>query len=199
MAGSRKDVRLRLRNAALELYADRGFERTTTAEVALLAGVTERTYFRHFADKREVVFDGEAALRASFAVAVAEAPDLAPLEVLRHAFSSLASRVEDDRDLQARQHRVIAATPELREREATKAAHLTQTVADALERRGTPEPLASLAATCGIGVLTRARREWLAGSPRSFAAHLAAAFDDLDLLLHLPPAPRSRSRSPVAP
>lgn len=184
MAGSRKNVRLRLRTAALELYADRGFDRTTTAEVAALAGVTERTYFRHFADKREVIFDGEVALQASFAGAVADAPDLAPMEVLRHAFSSLASRAEGDRDLQARQHRVIAAAPQLRERAAIKAAHLEEAVTAALEQRGTPEPMASLAASCGLAVLSRARREWLAGSPRSFAALLAEAFDDLDQLCH---------------
>lgn len=195
MAGSRKDVRGRLRTAALQLYAERGFDRTTTAEVAALAGVTERTYFRHFPDKREVVFDGEAALRASMTGAVASAPDLSPLGVLRHAFASLASRGEDDRDAQARQHRVITATPELRERAAAKAAHLTEAVTDALERRGTPRPLASLAAACGIEVLTRARHEWLDGSPRSFAALLSEAFDDLDLLVRgsaqdaPPPAP----------
>ena len=176
-------MRLRLRTAALELYAERGFDRTTTAEVATLAGVTERTYFRHFPDKREVIFDGEAALQAAMTGAVAGAPDLSPLGVLRHAFLSLASSVEDDRDLQARQHRVITATPELRERAATKAAHLTEAVTDALERRGTPRPLASLAAACGIEVLSRARHEWLEGSSRSFAALLAGAFDDLDLLL----------------
>lgn len=182
MAGSRKDVRERLRNAALELYSDRGFDRTTTAEVATRAGVTERTYFRHFPDKREVIFDGEAALQASFACAVAEAPDLAPMELLHHAFLSLALRAEGDRDLQARQHRVIASAPELQERGAMKAAHLADVVADALEQRGTPRSLASLAASCGIAALTRARREWLSGSPRSFAALLAEAFDDLDLL-----------------
>jgi len=175
-------VRERLRNAALELYSDRGFERTTTAEVASRAGVTERTYFRHFPDKREVIFDGEAALQASFAGAVAEAPDLAPMRLLRYAFTSLAVRVEGDRDLQARQHRVIAAAPELQERAATKAAHLAQVVADALTARGSPAPVASLAAGCGTAALNRARREWLVGSPQSFAALVGDAFDDLELL-----------------
>lgn len=192
MAGSRKDVRGRLRAAALELYADRGYDRTTTADVAARAGVTERTYFRHFPDKREVVFDGEAALLASMTGAVADAPDLPPLEVLRHAFSSLALRAEDERDLQARQHRVIVATPELRERAAFKADHLAEAVSGSLERRGTPRPVASLAAACGIGALTRARREWLDGSPRSFAALLTTAFDDLDLLVPSGAAERGR-------
>jgi len=182
VGGSRKDVRLRLRNAALELYAERGFDRTTAAEVAVLAGVTERTYFRHFPDKREVLFGGEAELEVSLSDAVASAPELAPLAVLRHAFLSLVPQFESDRDLNGRRDRVVSATPDLRERGYTKLAHLSEAVADALERRGTPRPLASLAASCGIEVLSRVRREWLAGSPRSYAALLTDAFADLDLL-----------------
>lgn len=184
MPRSGDEARSRLQRAALDLFGEQGYDKTATAQIAARAGVTERTYFRHFADKREVIFDGEVALQASFAGAVADAPDLAPMEVLRHAFSSLASRAEGDRDLQARQHRVIAAAPQLRERAAIKAAHLEEAVTAALEQRGTPEPMASLAASCGLAVLSRARREWLAGSPRSFAALLAEAFDDLDQLCH---------------
>lgn len=183
MVGSRKDVRLRLRNAALELYADRGYDRTTTAQVAVRAGVTERTYFRHFPDKREVIFDGEAALLSSLDDAVAAAPDLPPLAVLRHAFVSLVPFLESDRDLQQRQERVISSAPELRERGATKLAHLTEGLTGSLQRRGVPRPVASLAAVCGIGVLTRVRYEWLAGSAVGQATLLDAAFDDLDLVV----------------
>src|SRR5690242_1585176 len=116
MAGSRKDVRLRLQNAALELYAQHGFDRTTAAEVAARAGVTERTYFRHFTDKREVLFDGEEALQRSLADAVANAPELPPIPTLLHAFLSVTTLFENDRTLQVRRHHVVAATPALRER-----------------------------------------------------------------------------------
>ena len=183
MAGSRKDVRLRLQNAALALYDERGFDRTTAAEVASLAGVTERTYFRHFPDKREVLFDGEAALQTSMIEAVAAAPELEPLAVLHHAFLSLVPQFESDRAPQQRRHRVISATPELRERGSMKLARLTEVVAGALERREVPPPLAFLAAACGIGVLSRVRHEWLAGSPHSYPVLLADAFADLDLLV----------------
>jgi AcrR family transcriptional regulator len=179
----RKDVRRRLQNAALQLYAERGFDSTTTAEVATLAGVTERTYFRHFPDKREVLFDGQAALDTALVDAVASAPDLAPLAVLRHAFLALVPLFESDRALQQRRHSVISRTPELRERGATKLAHLTEVMASVLERRDVPPALAFLAAACGIGVLNRVRREWLAGSPHSYPALLTSAFADLDLLL----------------
>jgi len=177
-------VRRRLRDAALELYGEHGFDRTTAAEVAARAGFTERTYFRHFADKREVVFDGEAALREAMTDAVASAPDLPPLGVLRAAFLSVASGAEEDRERQVHQHRVICSAPDLQERAATKAASITRAVAEALERRGVPRGLASLAAACGGEVLQRARQEWLAGSPDSLAVLVATGFADLDLLLH---------------
>ena len=57
------DARGRLVKAAMELYGERGFEQTTVAEIAERAGLTERTFFRHFADKREVLFAGAGALR----------------------------------------------------------------------------------------------------------------------------------------
>ena len=183
MAGSRKDVRLRLQNAALELYAERGFDRTTAAEIAALAGVTERTYFRHFPDKREVLFDGEAVMQTSLVDAVANAPELQPLPTLLHAFLSVVPRFESDRALKERRHRVISATPELRERELMKMAHLTDAIRSALEQRDVPRTFASLAATCGIGVLTRVRLEWLAGTPRDYPSLLNDAFGDLNLLL----------------
>ena len=169
MAGSRKDVRLRLQRAALELYAERGFDRTTAADIAALAGVTERTYFRHFPDKREVLFDGEAVLRAALVDAVSNAPaGLPPLPTLMAAFL---------------RHRIVSVTPELQERESMKLTHLTEAITEALERRATPPGPASLAAACGTAVLTRARLQWLEGSPRDYAALLTDAFTELGLLV----------------
>jgi len=183
MAGSRKGVRQRLQNAALGLYAERGFEQTTAAEVAALAGVTERTYFRHFPDKREVLFDGEAEMQASIVEAVASAPDLPPLPMLLHAFLSVVPRFESDRALKQRRHRVISATPELREREAMKMTHLTDAIANTLQARDTPWRLASLAATCGVGALIRVRLEWLEGAPGNYSILLTDAFGDLQQLV----------------
>ncbi len=87
MPRSGEQVRLRLQQAALELYRERGYDSTTTAQIADRAGVTERTFFRHFPDKREVLFDGEATLGLDLERGVAEAPDgLGPLTILFHAF-----------------------------------------------------------------------------------------------------------------
>jgi AcrR family transcriptional regulator len=184
MGGSRKGVRQRLQHAALELYAERGFERTTAADIAALAGVTERTYFRHFPDKREVLFDGEAALAASLADAVLTAPPgLPPLSTLLAAFLSAAAIFERDWALKERRYRIVAATPELHERELSKWAHLTEALASALEQRGVRPSVASLAAGCGTAVLSRARLEWLAGSQRGYPALLNDAFAELGLLI----------------
>jgi AcrR family transcriptional regulator len=184
MAGSRKDVRLRLQRAALELYAERGFDRTTAADIAARAGVTERTYFRHFPDKREVLFEGEAALRAALVDAVSGAPaSLPPLPALREAFLSVAVMFERDRADKELRHRIISSTPELQERELMKSAHLTEAITEALERRAAPPGLASLAAVCGTAALNRARLQWLAGSPRDYATLLTDAFADLGLLV----------------
>jgi len=179
-------VRPRLQRAALELFSERGFDRTTAAEIAALANVTERTYFRHFPDKREVLFDGEAAMQRSLADAVANTPArLAPLPMLLQAFLSVVPMFESDRELKERRHRVISATPELQERELTKLAHLTDAIGTALEHRDVPPHIASLAATCGIAVLTRVRLEWLAGDTRDYPALLADAFADLASLFDL--------------
>ena len=184
MAGSRKDVRLRLQRAALELYAEHGFDRTTAADIAALAGVTERTYFRHFPDKREVLFDGEAAMRTSLVDAVSNAPTgLPPLPTLREAFLSAVPMFERDRADKELRHRIISSTPELQERGLLKVARLTDAITEALEQRAAPEGLASLAATCGTAVLTRVRLQWLAGSQSDYATLLTDAFTELESLV----------------
>lgn len=184
MVGSRKDVRERLQHAALELYAERGFDRTTAADIAALAGVTERTYFRHFPDKREVLFDGEAALRTSLVDAVLNAPaGLPPLRTLLEAFLSAVPIFKCDRALRERRHSIISSTPELQERQLSKLAYLTEGLADALEQREVPQSVASLAAVCGTALLGRARLQWLAGSQRDYPTLLTDAFAELSMLI----------------
>jgi AcrR family transcriptional regulator len=184
MAGSRKDVRPRLERAALELYAERGFDRTTAADIAARADVTERTYFRHFPDKREVLFDGEAALRAALADAVLEAPAvLPPLPALQEAFASLVPLFEGDRAAKELRHRIISSTPELQERQQMKLAGLTAALTEALVKRGAPPGMAALAAACGTAVLTRARLQWLGGSQAGYSTLLTDAFTELGSLV----------------
>jgi AcrR family transcriptional regulator len=154
-------ARARLREAALELYLERGYEQTTTAQIAARAGVTERTYFRHFADKREVLFDGEAELRAILVDAIATAPDgSAPLPTLVRAFVAAVPLLVANRPVAQRRAQVIAVTPALQERAYAKTAALIDTLANALAERGIAPPTARLAALVGMAVFDRASRLW---------------------------------------
>ncbi|MBF6300533.1 TetR family transcriptional regulator [Nocardia amamiensis] len=155
------NARGRLELAALELYTQRGFEQTTVAEIAKRAGLTERTFFRHFADKREVLFPGGTALQDVLVDAVARAPDAAaPIEATAAAVEAAGAVLEERRDFSRQRQAVIDANTELRERELIKLASLAAAVAGALRERGVAEPAAHLAAETGIAVLRVAFRRW---------------------------------------
>lgn len=155
------DARGRLERAALELYVERGFDQTTVAEIATRAGLTERTFFRHFADKREVLFAGSAILRELLTDAVGKAPaDTAPIDAVAAALRASAGVFEDRRENVLRRQSVIDANPELRERELIKLATLASDIAGALRRRGVPDPAAALAAEAGMAVFKIAFERW---------------------------------------
>lgn len=196
MPRSGAEARRRLQQAALELYRERGFDQTTTAEIAARAGVNERTFFRHFPDKREVLFDGEADLRAALTRAVAEAPeDLQPLEVLLQAFRKAGRILEENRPFSEPRLAIIAVTPALRERDLAKAASLTEAVAEALRGRGVPDRLAGLAAQTGWAAFHHAAQAWIDDPSRSLDAHLRQAFDDLRALSATASPTRAQPRS----
>lgn len=183
------EARRRLQQAALELYRERGFDRTTTAEIAARAGLNERTFFRHFPDKREVLFDGESDLRAALTEAVAEAPDgLQPLDLILHAFRKVEHILEGNRPFAEPRLRVIAETPALRERDLAKAASMAEAVAEALRRRGVADRLAGLAAHTGWAAFHHAAQAWIDDSTQSLDAYLLQAFDDLRALSLTTPA-----------
>ncbi|MHB1510952.1 MAG: TetR/AcrR family transcriptional regulator [Acidimicrobiales bacterium] len=165
------DSRGRLQEAALALFAERGFDQTTAAEIAARAGLTERTFFRHFADKREVLFAGSELLGERIVVGVAEAPEgHTPLEAVARGLDTAAVLFsEARRDLSAQRYAVIAANPELRERELAKLADYAATVAATLRQRGVGEMQATLAAEAGMTVLRVAIECW------------ASSVDDRDL------------------
>ncbi|MDT0320358.1 TetR/AcrR family transcriptional regulator [Streptomyces millisiae] len=159
------NARGRLQQAALDLYIERGYGQTTVAEIARRAGLTERTFFRHFADKREVLFAGSDELRELFASTVAAAPaTAAPIDAVAAALDAAADSFRERRDHARRRQGVLAANAELQERELTKLAGLSAAVADALRRRGLPEPAASLTAEAGIAVFKVAFERWTAAA-----------------------------------
>ena len=140
-------IRTRLQRAAVELFQERGFESVTAAEIAQRVGVTERTFFRHFADKREVLFDGESALLDLLSRSIGAAPpDAAPVDVLFASFRETLPLLRANRSFSVPRQAIISATPGLRERELAKHAHLADALAGLLRARGTEEMRASLAA-----------------------------------------------------
>lgn len=183
MPRSGADARRRLQQAALELYRERGFDGTTAADIAERAGVNTRTFFRHFPDKREVLFDGEADLRAALARHVAEAPDgLSPAEVLLRAFVQAAHILEDNRPFSEPRLTLIAATPTLRERDLAKGAAMAASLAEALRRRGVDSRLADLAAHTGWAAFHHAAHQWIADPGSELPAHLTRAFAEVGAL-----------------
>ncbi|MFD0685304.1 TetR/AcrR family transcriptional regulator [Actinomadura fibrosa] len=159
------DARGRLEQAALELYGERGYEKTTVAEIAQRAGVTERTFFRHYADKREVLFAGSGLLRDLLVKAIAEAPEGAsPLDAATAALEAVGGVFEERREHARRRQVIIDANPELRERELIKLASLASAAAEALRERGVAEPVASLTAETGIAVFKVAFARWIDGT-----------------------------------
>lgn len=184
MPRSGEAARQRLQTAALDLYGERGFDSVTAAEIAARAGVTERTYFRHFPDKREVLFDGEAPLREALTAAVQRAPrDVPPLPTLLSALLAAAvPKLEANRALTVARHHVISASPALRERDLAKGEALTSALAAALERRGVGERVARLAAEVGMVTWAQAVNIWLAEPSIPLGTHLANEFDALTQL-----------------
>ncbi|MDX6277663.1 MAG: hypothetical protein QOJ72_1791 [Nocardioidaceae bacterium] len=156
-------ARERLQAAALDLYASKGFEETTVVEIAQSVDLTERTFFRHFVDKREVIFAGQDVFQQGFIDGVADAPHGAsPLEIVTSAVLAGSGFFTEDRRTHSRQRSaVITATPELRERELLKMASLAAAIAGALRERGVPDPAATLAAESGTTVFRMAFERWL--------------------------------------
>ncbi|HEY0797570.1 MAG TPA: TetR family transcriptional regulator, partial [Candidatus Baltobacteraceae bacterium] len=146
----------------MELYGERGFEQTTVAEIATRAGLNERTFFRHFADKREVLFSGSAMLTAALMKSVADAPGAArPIDVIGAAVEVAGALLQPRHELARYRQAIIDANPELQERELIKLASLASALAAALRQRGVSDPAASLAAEAGVAVFKIAFDRWI--------------------------------------
>jgi AcrR family transcriptional regulator len=155
------NARGRLAEAAMQLYSERGFEQTTVAEIARRAGLTERTFFRHYADKREVLF-GSGEMQELFVRAVAEAPEpLSPIDAMALGLDAACEMFVDRRAYARERRAVIMANAELQERELIKLASVSAGLADALRRRGVTEPAASLTAEAGVAVFKVGFERWI--------------------------------------
>jgi len=162
MSRWKPDARGRLERAAYELFRDRGYEATTVADIAARAGLTERTFFRYYADKREVLFGGAGALQEELVRAFDGLPPALPtIEAVRIAVEALSSLMHGRRTLARERARIVAAHPDLQERDMIKRATLTTVLAQALQQRGESKPVANLAADMGLAVFYVGFDRWL--------------------------------------
>jgi AcrR family transcriptional regulator len=146
----------------MELYWERGFESTTVAEIADRAGVTERTFFRHFADKREVLFGGSESHQELLVAHLVGVPDdAAPIDAVTAALEAVSAVIQEHGEWAQRRHAVISANAELRERELVKMASFVSAMAEALRRRGVKEPAARLTAEAGVAAYKVAYERWV--------------------------------------
>ncbi len=171
----------RLALAALELFAERGYEQTTVAEIAERAGLTKRTFFRHYADKREVLFAGGDVFQSTFVDALAAAPAGAgPLEAIGVSIRAGGELLSDRHAFARRRAAVVAANPSLQERELVKLATVAAALAAGLRERGVPEPAASVAAQTGMAIFHVAFARWVAeDDPRPLTELIADSLAEL--------------------
>lgn len=175
------NARGRLERAALELYAERGFDQTTVAEIAERAGLTERTFFRHFADKREVLFSGSSLLTELLVRTVSGAPESATsMEAVALGLDAIGAALQERHAFARQRARIIAANAELQERELVKVASMSAALADTLRGRGVGAPAASLTAEVAMAVFRIAFELWVEETnQRTLSELIGASLDEL--------------------
>jgi len=172
----------------MELYREPGYDKVTVDEVAARAGLTRRTFFRYFPDKREVLFFGTEKLEASIAEGVMAAPEgTTAIEAVAMALAPVAQLSDEDlahADFARQRHAVIQANAELRERELSKHASLASAMAAALRCRGVTEPAAKLAAEAGLAAFTVGFEQWIEDpARRRMGTHVREAMRRLEAVV----------------
>ena len=178
------DARERLETAALDLFVADGYEETTVAQIADRAGLNRATFFRHFADKREVLFGGEDVLAGLFADAIRAAPpDATVTECLQAAFAAAeVAMTPQQRVKAAKRVLVVAANSEVQERGLLKHARIARSISAALRERGADELTARLGAEVAMLAFSVAVERWMRSDHgEAFPVHAAAALSDLRL------------------
>lgn len=178
------DAKARLERAALALYREHGFAQTTVAEIAERAGLTERTFFRYFTDKKEVLFSGGLVLQQQLISALENAPSsLSPIDAVGTAVEAIAPLFAERREFARTRQAVISENAELQERERNKLASLASALAETLRHRGVRDPAASLAAEMGITVFRISFERWIAPeNDRDLAQIVRESLNDLKLV-----------------
>ena len=181
MSRWKPDAQGRLIRAAIELFDEQGYEATTVAEIAERAGLTKRTFFRHFSDKREVLFSGSQQLEHCWLEGLAAAPPTAsPLALVTAGLDPVAEMFTERHEFARIRARIVEANPELRERELIKLQNLAATITEALVQRGVSANAAILAAQAGVTVFHVGFARWVQQEdPTAFRHLMDESLDEL--------------------
>jgi len=152
----------RLVAAAVDLFTEQGYDATTVAQITERAGVTKSTFFRHFADKREVLVAGQETLSGLLSDGIRDAPpDVGPLAAVAAGLERASGEMGPaNRDLGPRLKAAVAASAELQERDALKSVGMAAAMTTALVARGVDDPTAQLAAELGVLAFKRGYARW---------------------------------------
>ncbi|MGF6885399.1 AcrR family transcriptional regulator [Nocardia sp. GAS34] len=169
----------RLAEAALDLFEEQGYDRTTVAQIARRANLTERSFYRWFSDKREVLFGGGRELEEHLVAAIEAVPaGTGALRTLLTACTT-ATAVFRPREHLERRAAIIAANPPLRERELIKLVSLSEALTAALLRHGHDRETARLATDLGMAVMRLTAERCMAAENADYAEVLWASAADL--------------------
>ena len=179
------DARGRLERAALELFAEQGFAATTVPQITARAGLTTRTFFRHFADKREVLYAGDEIPELARRLLAEAPPGLDPVHLLEQGLRRVAAeRFDGRRDEVARRRELVRGEPSLQERDAQKRADLVRVIGPGLQARGVDPTTAALLAELTVVVLHVSLDAWLdAPSEQPLGDVVASCFARLRAVL----------------
>lgn len=162
MSRWKPDAEGRLIQAAIALFDEQGYDATTVAGIAAAAGLTKRTFFRYFTDKREVLFNGSHELRDRWVGGIETAPPhVGPMAAVSAGLDQVAELFTDRHHFAKLRSRIISANPELQERELIKLQSLAGAVEAALVARSVPANAASLASQAGVTVFHVAFARWV--------------------------------------
>lgn len=181
MSRWKPDAEGRLTRAAITLFEEQGYEETTVAEIAEAAGLTKRTFFRYFADKREVLFNGSTELTERWIAALdAASPDASPMAAVNTGLDAVAELFADRHPFARMRSQIITSNPELQERELIKLQSLAGAIAAALRERGVSHNAAILAAQAGVTVFHVAFARWVEqDDPTAFRRLMDESLEEL--------------------
>lgn len=183
------DARQRLAVAALDLFIEQGYDKTTTSQIAERAGLSRSTFFRHFGDKREIVAAGQEMLSSLLVEGIASAPvDASPLDAVAAGLDRASGAMtEFNRELAPRLQSATELNEELRSRSAMKSIGMAAAIAGALRRRGVPESAAQVSSELGVLAFGMGYRRWADpahdDAPGELTPHTRAAFTELRLAI----------------